>query len=283
MHMRTAILRNFTFPLLAAAMLVFLAARAYADSVTFYTSRSSFDSAEPSLPVEGFEAAHVTAPTLATQTAPLSNTTNNTVFSSGSILPGVSISNIPAADTPGLIVYPNGYISGSSKSVGTNWFGDTLLLSFDSGVTAVGSDVFAATGQGLTLPGSFSVQVLNGATLLGQTTFSEALGAFGFIGLSSTSPITSIRLLYLSTDASTFVDNLAFGGATSSPPPVVIPDPGLPAPPPGVPDPGAPGTPNGPDTPSAATPEPSTLTLVALSSGLLGLCRRAIGEGRRPV
>jgi len=188
-------------------------------SLIFYTTRSSFDAAEPGLPVEGFNNANIASGSLALQSSPLGSATNDSVFSSGSILPGLTISNLsPSLASNGLIVYGGGAISGGSTSVGTNWFGDTLVLTFAPGVSAVGTDVFAATSPGQTLAGDFTEDVYNGSTQLGSMTFSEAKGAFGFIGVSSTTPITSVNLLYTTDDATTFVDNIAFGSPTASVP-----------------------------------------------------------------
>lgn len=253
MQVRNAPPRPTTRTILRLAILMVLAGVAHADNVTFYTSSSTFNTANPGLPVEGFQSAQLTPPNLALQNAPLNSSTNSSVFPAGSILPGLSISNLNPANTPGLIVYPGGVVSGSSIAVGTNWFGDTLVVSFDQGVTAAGMDVFAATGQGPTLPGLFSAKVYDGSTLLGSTTFSELQGNFAFVGVSSNLPITSLQLLYLTNDATTFVDNIAFGGTSGSPQP--------PGPPPPVPDP-------------SATPEPSTWVLVGTGALLLALFDR---------
>jgi hypothetical protein len=225
-----------------------------ASTVTFYTTSSSFNAAEPGLPIEGFSNANVAPGSLSLQSSPLSSATNNSIFSSGSMLPGITISNSNPLNTPGLIVYGAGAIYGSSNTVGTNWFGDALDLSFAPGVTAVGAYVFAATSPGQTLGGLFTADVFNGSTILGSTSFSEALGGFGFIGVSSTTPITNLRLLYVTNDATTFAGNIAFGS------PGAIP---IPPPPPPTPGP-----------PTSPVPEPSTFTLLALGATSLGFLRR---------
>lgn len=198
-------------PASAAVLLMALAPSFSHAGLTFYSSRLMFDAAAPGLSVEGFESANVASGTYAGESSPISATTNDSIFSTGSILPGLTISNLGAGNVPGLVVYGDDSIWFGTKCVGNNWFGDTLELSFGPGVNAVGTDLFAATSPGLTLAGDFQVDVYSGASLLGSRITSESRGGFGFTGVTSTTPITSIRLLYTTDDASTFVDNVAFG------------------------------------------------------------------------
>jgi hypothetical protein len=182
--------------------------------IVFYTSRPSFNTAEPGLPIEGFSNADITAGSIELQASPLSGATNDSIFSTGSVLSGLSVSA-----SSGLIVYGDGAITGGTKSVATNSFGDTLVLTFAGGVSAVGTDVFAASSPGQTLAGNITETVYHGSTVIGSKTVSEVKGAFGFIGVSSAaSAITSVTLLYTTDDASTFADNIAFGSQTSSVP-----------------------------------------------------------------
>lgn len=191
-------------------------------AVGFYNTRSSFNAAAPGLPVEGFSNGNVAAGQFVLQAAPLSSATSNNVFSSGSILPGLAVSN-SGGNTPGLVVYGDGAVSGGTKCAGSNWFGDKLVLSFGSGVLAVGTDVFAATSPGVPLAGNFTVNVYNGSSMLGSTNVTVAKGSFGFVGVLSTTPVTSVTLLYTTNDASTFADNIAFGSpASSAPPPSIL-------------------------------------------------------------
>lgn len=213
-------------------------------TITYFTTRSSFNAAAPGLPTEGFNNARIPAGTYGLQSSPLSSATNNSIFSAGSIKPGLTISNGTAGLKPGLIVYGAGAIYGGTNAVGTNWFGDPLVLSFGSGVTALGADVFAATSPGLTRGGQFTADFFNGTTLLGSTTFTENLGEFGFLGAASSTPITSVDLLYTTDDATTFADNISFGSS------------------------------HGPPPPPPAVPEPSTFTLMALGTVILGVAVR---------
>jgi hypothetical protein len=181
-------------------------------SVVFYTDRTAFNTAEPGLPVQNFSGANLFNQPYVTHSSPLNSATNDAVFAAGSILPGLTVTTLlPGMVSNALIV--------EGGSVGPNWFGDTLILSFAPGVSAVGTDIFANTSPGSSLAGNFTEDVYNGSTLLGSKNFSEAAGAKGFIGVSSTIPITSVNLLYTTDDATTFVDNIAFGSVSATPEP----------------------------------------------------------------
>ena len=219
-HLMLNTISNLRRPVAAAIAVIALMTVApcvsQGSAITFYTTRASFNTAEPGLPVETFQAANFPKGQLwGTQASPLNASTNYGFFSTGSILPGLTISNLNPLNTPGLVVYNDGAIQvGGTKSVGTNWYGDTLVLNFAPGVSAVGTDVFAfsAYPPAQTLAGNFTVNVYNGTTLLGTTNVDvPAAGDFGFVGVSSTTPITSMTLLYIDDEVTTLVDNVAFG------------------------------------------------------------------------
>ncbi len=71
------------------AAMVSLTPASHAATITYYTTRASFNTAEPGLPLETFSP--ISTP--AVIAAPLSSTTNNSDFAAGNILPGISISN----------------------------------------------------------------------------------------------------------------------------------------------------------------------------------------------
>src|SRR5262249_52207360 len=113
-------------------------------SLIFYSTRATFDAANPGLPVETFSAARVNPGAFATVGAPISSTTNDGVFLPGDILPGLSVGSGSGA----LIVLGDGTVTGTTKSVGATTFGANAVLSFAPGAFAVGTDVFAASGPG---------------------------------------------------------------------------------------------------------------------------------------
>ena len=248
--MRRGIPRPFrpVAPWLVLAGLALVPASSRAD-LTFYTSSTAFNTAEPGLPVENFGGANLHGQSYVTESNGLSSTTNDAVYAAGSILPGITVSTLnPGLQSTALLVYSAG---SDGFNVGTNWFQDTLVLSFAPGVSAVGEDVFGNTNPGPSIAGTVHEAVFNGTTLLGSTTISETAGNVGFIGVASTAAnVTSIELLFnpsADVDSNTFVQDVSFG------------------------------------TPSVI-PEPPSLTLgavAALGLGLIVAARRSIG--RRPT
>jgi hypothetical protein len=63
------------------------------------------------------------------------------------------------------------------------------------------------------LAGGIEVQFYGGRKLLGSKFVKLAAGANGFIGATSTVPISHVRLLYTTTDDMTMATNIAFGAA----------------------------------------------------------------------
>lgn len=216
--------------MVAIALLSIAPSICQASPITHYPNRAAFNAAKPGLPVEGFSAARFTGNCYpgsvycaGFQPSPLNRSTNHAFFSANTILPGITITTL-LSETQGnenLIVLNNGAVkNGGTKSVGTNNFGDTLVLKFSPGVLAVAADIFACCED--TSPpvptdaGDFTVRFYNGTTLIDSITVSEAAGGFGFFGVSSTVPITSIQILYTSNEAVTGVDNVAFGSAAAN-------------------------------------------------------------------
>lgn len=219
--------RSAAAAIVAIALLSIASSICQASPITYYPNRAAFNAAKPGLPVEGFSAARFTGNCYpgsmycaGFQPSPLNSSTQYAFFSANTILPGVTITTL-LPEAPGnqnLIVFNNGAVkTGGTKSVGTNSFGDTLVLKFSPGVLAVAADIFACCED--TSPpvptdaGDFTVRFYNGTTLIDSRTFSQATGEFGFLGVSSTVPITSIQILYNSNEAVTGVDNVAFGSA----------------------------------------------------------------------
>jgi hypothetical protein len=171
---------------------------------------AAFDAAEPGLPVEIFSP-NLSGQMYLTQSSPLSAATNDSVFPTGSILPGITISNLNSANTPGLLVYGDG--------VAPYYFEDSLVLTLAPSVTAIGERIYArSSAQGPTVAGTFTEDVYNGTTLIGSTNLSENQGDAGFIGVSSTTPITSIEITFNSdVDGSPVVNDIAFGSPVPEP------------------------------------------------------------------
>jgi hypothetical protein len=188
------------------------------EGVLFYTARSSFNTAEPGLPVQSFNSANMSAGNLLVESPQISSSTSDSIFSLGSILSNLTIS-APTA----LEVVKGGPVPGASVYVGPEYFQTGLNLSFAQGVSAVGADVFILYPGHQNPADSFTATVYNGTTMLGSHTFSEAANSYAFAGVSSTTPITQVTLLYDGGfDAATFAANIAFG--TSVPNLTIVPN-----------------------------------------------------------
>jgi hypothetical protein len=176
--------------------------------VTLLPPCSSFNTAEPGLPLEVF------LPILAGLIpSPLNSTSNNSDFPAGAILPGITIT-----DTNGFDMYTTG------GPIGLFYLEDTLAINFSPGVFAFGADVFGGSGS-TPLAGILAMDVFNGTTDLTPNSkfFSTAAGGTDFIGFSSTTAVTSVQFTFQpANDAlagSAYVDNITFGSATSTPEP----------------------------------------------------------------
>ncbi len=182
-----------------------------ASPLTFYPSRDALNAAYPGMSQQGFTNADLYDEPFVTHANPLDHKTNDAVFKKGSILPGIAIRTLhPGLASNALLVYGGGPVG--TTSVGNYWFGDTLELSFPLGVQAVGENVFGNTSYGTSFAGKISAQFFHGKIYLGGKVFTEAAGAYLFIGASSsTLPITSVRISWQSDgDANTYVSDIAF-------------------------------------------------------------------------
>lgn len=192
--------------LVALTSLVFLSAPVSRASIIYYSSRTSFDAAEPGLPVETFQP--INQPGLVG--SPLSSTQNNSNFQPGNILPGITITSGGSQ-----LFVING-------SVGNFQLSFPLVLGFNPGVRAVATDVYASTGFSPSETGAFTADIFSGATQIGATNFNEVAFGTAFLGLSSTVPITKVVLSFQPTtdlDWSPFVNNIAFGPTAATPEP----------------------------------------------------------------
>lgn len=187
-----------------AAFSIPASAASQASPLTYYTTRAAVNAVKPGLPLQVFQPINFPA----VIPAPLSSTTNNGDFVAGSILPGFALINEnPSLSATGLYV--------DAGSVGCNWFGDPLVLTFSPGISAFGADSFASSG-GSSWAGVMVAGIYNGTTLLAEPGLNETAGQTVFLGFTSTTPVTKIVITFLpSTDVSwaPHVENIAFGAS----------------------------------------------------------------------
>jgi hypothetical protein len=169
-------------------------------ATVFYSTQAGFDTAEPGAVGVSFSG--------------LTNGIRPNSFT----LPGVTFSTeAPGSAASALIVY--------GDSIGNNWFGDTLVLSFGSGVDAVGGDILNQIAEQGSAPQSAPIteDVFSGAILLGQTTVTESSG---FFGARSDTPITKVTFFSdCENDCSSLLSNLSIVAptVTATPLPPALP------------------------------------------------------------
>ncbi|MDB6030647.1 MAG: protein sorting domain, cyanobacterial subclass [Verrucomicrobiales bacterium] len=176
-----------------------------APSLSYYNARSSFNTANPNLPVEDFEEGRVSGVQGEIFNAPLSSASLNSVFLSGEILPGVTFNNSPGASAGGLFLAKPGYAHLFSKALSVADPSDNLEILFSQRTMAVGLDFFALNSSS-----SFDLNIYGAAGLLGTASVTARTdGVPFFFGVSSTDPITRLSIDTLGGPLE-LIDNVAF-------------------------------------------------------------------------
>ena len=112
-------------------------------ALTFFSDRASFDTANPGLPLEDFEAGQDAGPLTSTSfVGSLSSSTDNDVFSPGDVLDGVTLTSIGSS---GLVFAADGHGGLSTKHITSVLSNSKMQFLFDPTVTAFGIDLLAAS------------------------------------------------------------------------------------------------------------------------------------------
>jgi hypothetical protein len=185
--------------------------------LSFYTSRTTFTSANPGLTAENFENAPGGSDRLII--GDISSTTAGMTLLT--VVPGIRIQAIGAGSPDEFyynrgVIGPVGYSQGNGSNViTTNWPNDRQEVTFTSSqVNAFGTDL-----GGNSYGGAYTISIFNTlGILLGTTTSAPASGTFSFFGVTSTEAIGRISL---SAPGYETTDNMLFGqaGATVNPVP----------------------------------------------------------------
>ena len=188
---------------------------------TIFNTRPAFSTANPGLPTEGFEAGII--PSSQIQQMPgntLDKNTNNSYFSTGSILDGLRLTAVNSGGAPsstnldlagGTSVHASG---DNTKVIVVDVSTDSLnVLLYNNNATAVGFDLGAFSSNG-----AYTVSVFNGTTLLRTDSFSPAANTYQFVGYTALQPITRVNI---SSNFFESIDNVSFGVAG-----VATPEPG---------------------------------------------------------
>jgi hypothetical protein len=187
--------------LVAACLLSLICAESKADTV--YTSQSDFMAAISASTVITFDGI-----------APIDSFIN---YPAGVTLSGVTFT---AGNTSLCIVdpgyysapYPSAFLNADFSAI------NTVTATFPS-VTAIGFDFGGLAGPTgpftLTLSDGFSTVVSNDLSILGS-------GSLGFVGITSSTPLTSITIMMPDVPNYNAIDNFTYGTANASP----VPEPG---------------------------------------------------------
>lgn len=174
-----------------------------APSLSFFSGRSAFETANPGLPVEDFEEGRIAGLQGEALSGPLSSTSQNAVFSSGEILSGINFSSSPSAQ--GLFLAKPGYANLPSKALSVFDVDDSMEVGFGQGTLAVGLDLFA-----LNIASPFELSIYGFEGLLGTASVNvRADGLPVFFGVSSSVAITRLSIDSLGGPLE-FVDNVSF-------------------------------------------------------------------------
>ena len=184
--------------------------------LTFYTLGSDFSANVTTTQLETFEASNVAPNSYAVISGPLDSTSNNAAFAPGSIQTGISFASFGGDPNTSLVAIGHGTAPGGTSAIGTYSFSNGIEITLANS-NAIGLNLFASAGPGSVANAVFQIGVFGASGLLGSDTVTTT-GVDTFFGVDAgTTAITKIDITQLS-GVSTFVDNVAFGAGTPTPP-----------------------------------------------------------------
>lgn len=150
----------------------------------YYNSQASFDASGAVVSTQTFASANVNQGQIQVMGNTLNSATNNGIFSTGSILPGLSLyasGNNPGSD---LAIVGVGFNNYANKSVFSNFNNQTLNIAFSSGMTAASLGLLSYANVN-----NIDIFVYNTANVLIGTTTAFNVQNFGagmFLGITAT-------------------------------------------------------------------------------------------------
>lgn len=179
-------------------------------TITFYESRADLDAAcGATFPIEDF--AGLADNAFMTCGSPV-NSTNSNCLPAGSLNAGFNIlgdgdfghSGDVYLSGTGNFGLPNPAIGGNSGNEPTN-------ITFDSPVTSVGFDAYAVP-----VISSIQLDLLDASGVVIETrTISQVPGSGKFVGITSSTPFSAVRLKSQAKGTFEFISNLSFGTCTN--------------------------------------------------------------------
>lgn len=185
--------------------------------LTVYNDLASLQAAVgTSHPIETFESGMVGAGGVVTCGEPVNSASNDSCYTTGSLIPGF---NITSSTATGVVILGTGVVANTSIVIGANTFLDTTLVSFDnSDVYSIGLDVISGGAVPITVTALDASSNTIGAVTVNTT----AAGVPEFVGFISATAVASI-IISDDTGGGELFDNLTFGPVGPLAPPPVVP------------------------------------------------------------
>ncbi len=173
---------------------------------TYYSSAEAFAAACPNLPTEDFEEGNVAPGSGVGIPQPLNGSTNNDFFSTGDILPGVSISTQESHPEDGIALFSD--LPGiPTKTIYANYFTDALVIDFTEGdVTSVGMNIYNIFD-----PSTTYVFVFYASGDIFQSTLAVPSNGLYWGAIAAAGETITKVIIFSSTGQAEGIDNLSFG------------------------------------------------------------------------
>ena len=182
-----------------------LAAGMVSAAVIFYTDQGVFEGLYPGLTTEDYSGTIVPPNSVIADMGPFNSTTNNSCFTPGAIVDGISLDNLEGNMD---VVLTPPYIGVTSVTVGPNTLADNGVFYFSVPVNAFGIEIVMPMA-----PGDIDIEVFGSAGSLGTTTASGALPGL-FWGVYSDEDIIRIEFIEPVTNGELFA-NAQFGAVSA--------------------------------------------------------------------
>lgn len=203
-----------------SALTLGLSSGAAQAGLLFYSSEAAFDAAAPGLATQTFAAATTANGGVNSMSNPLNSSTNNGIFATGDILPGLSLSASGSHAGSDLAIGGVGFSGNTNKSVYANFFVETLNLGFSLGAEAVGLGLLSIGSSNFTLSFFDAADLLLGTTTVSGVPNGGSGMFFGVIATGG-DEIGRINLSSTSGQAEG-VDRVKFGNAAAVPEPASL-------------------------------------------------------------
>ncbi len=175
-------------------------------TLTFYTSRPTFEADFPVLTEEDFEGSNFPPVSVGTCAGPIDSGASG-CYPAGELVDGFELGGFPIGD---IAILTTGFLGVTSTVAGPNFFSDDSFFNFTGpdDVFAAGFEVLAPFGAE-----TFDIEIFGPSGSLGTTTHTSGTTTGTFFGVASDGdPIVRIEITGGTGSSAELFDNLAFGG-----------------------------------------------------------------------